>query len=41
MHREGDVAFLEASLIDAQGVLIATATATARVIVLERARSAA
>jgi uncharacterized protein (TIGR00369 family) len=41
VHREGDLAFLEASLIDAQGALIATATATAQVIALERARSAA
>ena len=41
VHREGDLAYLEASLIDAQGALIATATATARVIALERARSAA
>jgi uncharacterized protein (TIGR00369 family) len=41
VHREGDLAFLEASLIDAQGALIATATATARVIALAQARSAA
>src|SRR5262245_13129736 len=41
VHRDGDMAFLEASLIDAQGALIATASATARVIALERARSAA
>ena len=41
VHREGDLAYLEASLIDAQGALIATATATARVIPLDRARSAA
>jgi uncharacterized protein (TIGR00369 family) len=41
VHREGDLAFLEASLVDAQGALIATATATAQVIALERARSAA
>ena len=41
VHREGDLAFLEASLIDAEGAVIATATATARVIALERARSAA
>ena len=41
VHREGDLAVLEASLIDAQGALIATATATAQVIALDRARSAA
>ena len=41
VHREGDLAFLEASLIDGQGALIARATATARVIALAQARSAA
>src|SRR5262245_56061671 len=41
VHRDGDLAFLEASLVDAQGMLIATATATSRVIALDRARSAA
>jgi uncharacterized protein (TIGR00369 family) len=41
VHRAGDIAFLEASLHDAEGALIATATATARVIPLDRARSAA
>jgi uncharacterized protein (TIGR00369 family) len=41
VHRDGDMAFLEASLLDSQGTLIATGTATARVIALERARSAA
>jgi uncharacterized protein (TIGR00369 family) len=41
VHRKDDVAYLEASLLDAHGALIATATATARVIALERARSAA
>jgi uncharacterized protein (TIGR00369 family) len=41
VHRDGDMAFLEASLVDAAGTLIATATATARVIALDRARSAA
>lgn len=41
VHRDGDLAFLEASLVDSQGVLIATATATAQVIPLNRARSAA
>ena len=40
VHRDGDLAFLEASLVDSQGALIATATATARVIPLDRARSA-
>jgi uncharacterized protein (TIGR00369 family) len=39
VHRDGDLAFLEASLVDSQGALIATATATARVIPLNRARS--
>jgi uncharacterized protein (TIGR00369 family) len=41
VHRDGDMAFLEASLLDPEGTVIATATATARVIALERARSAA
>ena len=41
VHRDGDVAFLEASLLDSHGTIIATATATARVIALDRARSAA
>jgi uncharacterized protein (TIGR00369 family) len=41
VHRDGDMAFLEAALLDADGTIIATATATARVIALERARSAA
>jgi uncharacterized protein (TIGR00369 family) len=41
VHRDGDLAFLEASLTDADGVVIATATATARVIALEQARWAA
>ena len=41
VHREGDMAFLEAVLVDSNGTLIATATATARVIPLDRARSAA
>jgi uncharacterized protein (TIGR00369 family) len=41
VHRDGDLAFLEALLLDAQGTLIATATATARVIPLAQARSAA
>jgi uncharacterized protein (TIGR00369 family) len=41
VHRDRDMAFLEASLRDSDGTLIATATATARVIALDRARSAA
>ena len=41
VYRDGDVAFLEASLLDSHGTIVATATATARVIALDRARSAA
>ena len=41
VHRNGDLAFLEASLFDRQEFLIAAATATARVIALDQARSAA
>ena len=41
VHRDGDMAFLEASLFDANETLIATATATARVIALDRAQDAA
>ena len=41
VHREADLAYLEASLLDGQGATIATATATARIIPLDRARSAA
>jgi len=41
VHRAGDVAHLEASLLTTDGTLIATATATAVVIPLARARSAA
>jgi uncharacterized protein (TIGR00369 family) len=41
VHRDGDLAFLEALLVDSHAALIATATATARVIPLDRARSAA
>jgi hypothetical protein len=41
VHRDGGLAFLEASLFDSKGALIATATATARVIALDRAGSAA
>jgi hypothetical protein len=35
------MAFLEASLLDSHGTIIAMATATARVIALDRARAAA
>jgi uncharacterized protein (TIGR00369 family) len=41
VHRDGDLVLLEASLLDAQEQVIATATATARVIALSRARTAA
>jgi len=41
VHRDGDMAFLEASLLESHGTLIATATAAARVIALDRARHAA
>jgi uncharacterized protein (TIGR00369 family) len=41
VHRDGDLVFLEASLHDADGKVIATASATARVIALARARAAA
>jgi uncharacterized protein (TIGR00369 family) len=41
VHRDGDMAFLEASLIDSNKATIATATATARVIALDHARAAA
>ena len=41
VHRVGDLAFLEASLLDSQGTIIASATATARVIPSAQARSAA
>jgi uncharacterized protein (TIGR00369 family) len=41
VHREGDMAFLAAALIDVHGTTVATATATARVIALDQARSAA
>ena len=41
VQRIGDLAFLEASLLDLHGTLIATATATARVIALDQARAAA
>jgi acyl-coenzyme A thioesterase PaaI-like protein len=41
VHRDGDLVFLEASLLDADGRMIATATATARVIPLRQAPAAA
>jgi acyl-coenzyme A thioesterase PaaI-like protein len=41
VHRDGDLAFLEASLLDAQGAVVATATATARVIAWSSAAAAA
>jgi uncharacterized protein (TIGR00369 family) len=41
LHRNSDLAYLEASLSDAQGTLIAKASATARVIALDQARAAA
>jgi uncharacterized protein (TIGR00369 family) len=41
VHREGELAYLEASLVDPQGATVATATATARVIALADAREAA
>ena len=37
VHRDGDLAHLEASLMDPQGQVVATATATAKVIALGRA----
>ena len=40
VRREGDMATVEASLVDSAGTLVATATALAQVIPLERARSA-
>jgi uncharacterized protein (TIGR00369 family) len=41
VHRKGDLAFLEASLVDSDSRTVATATATARVIPLDEARAAA
>ncbi|MFI9045994.1 PaaI family thioesterase [Streptomyces sp. NPDC053427] len=41
VHRVGDIAFLEASLTDADDTVIATASATARVIPLDDAETAA
>ena len=40
VHRDGDMASLEAALLDSNGTLIASATAIARVIPLDQARSA-
>ena len=40
VHRDEDLVFLEASLLDAGGAVIATATATARVISLNQAPAA-
>jgi len=41
VHRDGDLVFLGASLFATGGAVIASATATARVIALNRARTAA
>ena len=41
VHRDGDLVFLEASLLDSDAAVVATATATARVIPLSRAPAAA
>jgi uncharacterized protein (TIGR00369 family) len=41
VRRDGDMALLEASLSDAEETVIATATATARIIALDQARTAA
>jgi uncharacterized protein (TIGR00369 family) len=40
VHRDGEIAYLEASLVDAGGSTVAIATATARVIPLAEARDA-
>ena len=40
VHRDGDLAFLEALLINSGEATIATATATARIIALDQARAA-
>jgi uncharacterized protein (TIGR00369 family) len=40
VHRDGDLAYLEASLIDSGGSTIATARASARVIPLDQAPAA-
>ncbi|HXF22592.1 MAG TPA: hypothetical protein VN597_19160 [Streptosporangiaceae bacterium] len=41
MHRHADLAFLEAELADSDGVVLTTATATARVIPLSAAQAEA
>jgi acyl-coenzyme A thioesterase PaaI-like protein len=41
VHREGDLVFREASLIDADDQVIAAASATAQVIPLDRVHAAA
>jgi uncharacterized protein (TIGR00369 family) len=41
VRRDGDLVFLEATLADPDGVVVATATATARVIALRDAAGAA
>ena len=41
VHRDGDLVFLEASLLDGDAAVVATATATARVIPLGQAPAAA
>jgi hypothetical protein len=41
VHRDGDLAYLEASLYDPDGNVVARASATARVIPLRAARAAA
>jgi uncharacterized protein (TIGR00369 family) len=41
VHRNGDLVFLEAVLLDGNAAVIATATATARVIALRQAPAAA
>jgi uncharacterized protein (TIGR00369 family) len=40
VHRDGDIAYLEASLTDSSDATIATATAIARVIPLTQAKTA-
>jgi acyl-coenzyme A thioesterase PaaI-like protein len=40
LRRDGDIAVVEAALFDAEGAVIATATATARVIPLSEAKTA-
>jgi uncharacterized protein (TIGR00369 family) len=41
LHRDGDLALLEASLLDGDAAVVATATATARVIPLRQAAAVA